>query len=583
VPLLYFLEGLPYVVVTGMSGLLFKAFALEYPKLGLENDAIAFWTTLIALPWTLKMLWGPMVDLTLTKRKWIVLTQGLLLLGMLILAWAVQLPAFFTVSLLVLLGLAFLSATHDIAADGFYLLSMGKEAQAFFVGVRSTFYRLATIFGSGFLVVIAGQFEKVGNGEPAGSLAQAFHPFYSALSGVSNPVVRAWTAALVIGATVYALAWLLNAFLMPKPAADVPGGVSPEAGSDEEKVGFGAALGEFLNRAKIGWILMFILFYRFGESMISKISPLFLKDPVEKGGLGLPTEAIGAISGTWGVLALVVGGILGGMFIAKYGFRKSVWPMVLALNIPNLFYIWAALNKPGEEIVRWLIVTDQFGYGFGFSAYMVYLMIVARGTRYPTSSYAVATGLMALGATLAGTLSGFLQVQLGYAQFFMLVVLLGIPGVVTLFFIPKEETEMEVVGTGEEDLDALLRSKRRWIPIAVLGAAVALLLAMTLYPLFAPKPYGIDARVKQIAREQGSEVKDSVPGQSEACGDETRQVVVHLLQDGRVVVDIVSHREGSGKSLKDLDGKATLIHSETAPSSSKIPTFDSLCFKGNLE
>ncbi|HEY0867388.1 MAG TPA: hypothetical protein VGE01_08420 [Fimbriimonas sp.] len=519
VPVLYFLEGLPYVVVTSVSVLLLKAFALEFPQLGLENDAIAFWTTLVALPWTLKMLWGPLVDLTLTKRRWIVLTQGLILVGFIGLAWVIQLPGFFVATLFVLLALAFLSATHDIAADGFYLLSMGKEDQAFFVGVRSTFYRLATIFGSGLLVVLAGQWEKITDQpfvvvketiEGAETMRQvpltAFQERLQSIDQaaapiVANEVVRAWTLALLFGAAVYAVCWVLNALLMPKPAADAPIGAVPAAAEvanppaqpesipaapvAEERIGFASALGEFLNRAKIGWILMFILFYRFGESMISKISPLFLKDPVEKGGLGLPTDAIGAISGTWGVLALVIGGILGGMVIAKVGFQKAVWPMVLALNLPNLFYIWAALNKPGVDTVRWLIVTDQFGYGFGFSAYMVYRMIVARGTRYPTSSYAVATGLMALGATLAGTLSGFLQVQLGYASFFMLVVLLGVPGIVTLFFIPKEETEMQIESTGEEDLDALLRSRRRWVPLAVLAAAVALLLLMTLYPLLA--------------------------------------------------------------------------------------------------
>lgn len=499
VPLLYFMEGLPYVIVTAMSGLMYKALAIQLPQLKLENDAIAFWTTIITLPWTLKMLWGPLVDLTMTKRRWIVGTQAALLVGMLILAWSVQLPSFFTVSLIVLLGMAFLSATHDIAADGFYLLSMGKDDQALFVGVRSTFYRLATIFGSGYLVVLAGQLEKLGKGEPAGTLAAPLAGIYNAWApGIPDPVVRAWNVAIIFGAIVFGIGWLLNAFLMPHPAIDRAGRVpaaaeiaeepiqpGPTAAPvvAEEKVRFGEALGAFLNRAKIGWILMFILTYRFGESMISKISPLFLKDPVEKGGLGLDTETIGAISGTYGVFALVIGGILGGVFISQYGFRRSVWPMVAALNLPNFFYIWAAMNHPGEGVVRWLIVTDQFGYGFGFSAYMVYLMIVARGTRYPTSSYAVATGLMALGALIAGTLSGVLQVQLGYVNFFWLVVLLGIPGIVTLFFIPYEEKDMDVQGTGEEDLDALLASRRRWVPYAVLGVALLVMLGMSLWPI----------------------------------------------------------------------------------------------------
>jgi PAT family beta-lactamase induction signal transducer AmpG len=474
------------MIVTGASAVLFKALALEYPGAGIKDTQIAFWTTIIALPWTLKMLWGPVVELTMTRRRWIVLMQTVMLGGLLALAWAVQSPAWFAGTLAVMLVMAFLSATHDVAADGFYLLSMDKGAQAFFVGVRSTFYRLANIFCTGYLFIIAGQLEKHGKGEAASSLAQPFVGIYDSLAtAIANPVARAWSVAILVGAGVFGIGWILNSLLMPKPAADrahrahaaaevatSPNANDPEpvAPPSEEKVRFADAIAAFLNRAKIGWILAFILFYRFGESMIGKVSGLFLKAPAEQGGLGLGTDTI-----------------LGGMFISQFGFRKSIWPMVLALNLPNFFYIYVAMQKPGVETVKWLIVTDQLGYGFGFSAYMVYLMIVARGTPYPTSSYAVATGLMALGASIAGAVSGALSDMLGYANFFVAVVLLGIPGIVTLFFIPKDEGDMAIESTGEEDLDALLKSRNKMTPFIVLGVAVLVLLTLALWPLLTAK------------------------------------------------------------------------------------------------
>lgn len=433
IPLLYFLEGVPYVIVTTLS-------VLMYNKLGVPNDQIGLWTSLIAFPWTLKMLWGPLVDLTLTKRRWILATQALILVGLAAATWAVGLPSFLPVTLGVFAGLAFLSATHDIAADGFYLLALDKEQQAFFVGIRSTFYRLATIFGTGFLVWLAGRFLAL---TPESRPADGFSRFLlgidtGATSLIANDVARAWALALGFGVVIYGVGFLLNSLLLPKPASDGPRGHS-EPG---ERTPWLEAMSSFFRQRRIFWILAFILFYRFGESMIGKMSGPFLQDPVGKGGLGVPTDQIGIISGTIGVLALTLGGILGGFVIAKWGIKRCLWPMVLSLNIPNLFYVWAAFAKPGVGAVTGLIAVDQFGYGFGFSAYMVYLMFVAQGSKYETSHYAIATGLMALGAMGAGILSGFLQVQLGYAWFFAAVCLATLPGMITLFFIPLDKEDI---------------------------------------------------------------------------------------------------------------------------------------------
>jgi MFS transporter, PAT family, beta-lactamase induction signal transducer AmpG len=432
IPLLYFMEGVPYVIITTLS-------VLMYNKMGIPNDQIGLWTSLIAFPWTLKMLWGPVVDMTLTKRKWILGTQALLLLGLAASVWAVGLPNFLAVTLAIFGVMAFLSATHDIAADGFYLLALDKQRQAFFVGVRSTFYRLATIFGTGMLVWLAGRFIAV---TPDRAPRDGFSRFLQGIDTgaeglVRNEIARAWMLALAFGALVYGVFFILNTVVLPRPAADGPR--KPEPG---ERVPWAKALATFFQQRRILWILAFILFYRFGESMIGKMSGPFLQHPVSKGGLAVPTDQIGIISGTIGVLALTLGGILGGFVIARYGIKRCLWPMVLSLNIPNLFYVWAAFAKPGIAAVTGLVAVDQFGYGFGFSAYMVYLMFVSQGSKYETSHYAVATGLMALGAMGAGILSGFLQVHLGYAWFFVTVCLLTIPGMITLFFIPLDKEDI---------------------------------------------------------------------------------------------------------------------------------------------
>lgn len=451
-PLLYFLEGVPYVITTGLSALMFKSFALARPELGIGNDRIALFTSLITIPWMLKMLWGPMVDLNATKRTWIVGTQILLVVLLLAFAYSATLPQFFTVGLVVLLGLAFISATHDIAADGFYLLALGQRAQAFFVGIRSTFYRLATIFGSGLLVAIAGQLERIGDGpylmKPDGAteMDAAGNPVrldgfqqwlqrldVGAAGWIPDATARAWTLTLGMGALVFLALAAVNWWVLPRPAADRPAVARQSVG----EVPFWQAFSAFFRQDKIAWILGFIVFYRFGESLIGKVSPLFLRDPLEQGGLGLATDQIGLLTGTWGVLALTVGGLLGGFAISRWGIKRCLWPMVLSLNIPNLAYVWAAMTQVQDTgQLAALIGIDQFGYGFGFSAYMVYLMFVSRGTAFPTSSYAVATGLMALGALVAQSISGYLQVQLGYVAFFVAVCLLGIPGIITLFFIP---------------------------------------------------------------------------------------------------------------------------------------------------
>ncbi len=414
VPTLYFMQGVPYVIIVNVS-------AAMYTTLGIAPAQMGLWTSLITWPWVLKMLWGPLVDTISTKRYWVVVTQGLLLAGFILVAFGVKLPNFFLVTLAVFFVMAFLSATHDIAADGYYLLAMDKKDQAFFVGIRSTAYRLAMIFGNGVLVVLAGRLAE----ERGFTVAQG------------------WMIALLTGAAVYGIFWLYGLWAMPRPAADIPGGGHQKG----DAVPFVEAFVTYFRKPRILAILAFILLYRAGEFMIVKMTPPFLMESGPAGNLGFSTEQFGVIYGTFGILALVVGGILGGMAIARFGLRKCLWPMVLAMNVPCLGYVWAAIELPAATGLLKVagtyavVVIDQFGYGFGFAAYMVFLMYASQGSRYQTSHYAISTGLMALGAMGAGILSGYLLEWLGFVRFFIACCILTIPGMLTLLFIPLYDEE----------------------------------------------------------------------------------------------------------------------------------------------
>jgi PAT family beta-lactamase induction signal transducer AmpG len=454
VPFLYFLQGLPYVVIMEVS-------ALMYNGMGVSKTAFTTWTSIVGFAWTAKMFWGPLVETTLTKRKWILATQAIIFAGMILAAAYVPSRDFFTMTLIVFGGLALLSATHDIAADGFYLLALDKNRQAFFVGIRSTAFRLATIFGKGLLVWLAGRFIAITDapfeivksdaGEqriPLTAFSQFLQKIDQAFAGVvPADIPRAWMLAIGFGALVYGVFFLYNLFALPKPAADAP----RDKRLAGEQPPFIEAFASFFKQRRIFWIVAFIIFYRFSEILVGKLSGTFLQDPPEKGGLAMGEANIGVITGYIGVVALLLGGILGGMVIAKWGIKRSFWPMVLAINIPNLFYIWAALAKPGFLGVAAVIGIDQFGYGFGFAAFLVYLMFVAQGTRFETASYAIATGIMALGPLLAGVVSGRLFEFLaqgdpakGYVYYFAVVALLGIPGMITLLFIPMDKEDLRV-------------------------------------------------------------------------------------------------------------------------------------------
>jgi PAT family beta-lactamase induction signal transducer AmpG len=405
VPVLYFLQGIPYFFVDTVSTTLFK-------RLEIPIDSIGHWSSLLTLPWTLKPAWSPLVDLHGRKRAWIVAAQILAIAGMALCARAVTGSEVVTWCVIACAWIALCSATHDIACDGFYLLALDTEQQAAFVGVRSAAYRLARIFVTGAVVKLAGSLET--------RYAE---------------VPRAWMMALGAGAGVYALGCAWNAWAMPRPAAD-----APVAKSDAESgPPFVEALASYFRGPRILAVLAFIVTYRFGESMLVKMSSPFLLSTADEGGLGLSTEQVGDALGTIGALALIAGGIVGGFVISRAGLRRCLWPMVIAMHAPNLLYAWAAFTQPGLGAVKAVIAVEQLGYGFGFSAYMVYLMQVSRASRWPTTHYAISTGLMGLSALVAGYISGDVVKALGFAGFFVVVCLCSIPGMLTLLFIPLQD------------------------------------------------------------------------------------------------------------------------------------------------
>lgn len=388
VPTLYFVEGLPYFIVNTISLIIFK-------DLGMDNGKLALITSLIGLPWMIKPFWSPFVDIFRSKRWWIVAMQTLMAATVALLALSLPKTSPFTLTLILFVIAGFASATHDIAADGFYMIALDKDRQSAFVGIRNTFYRVAMVFGQGVLVVVAGLMEKkVGD------------------------VAVAWRFTLVAAAVILAVATVSHIALLPRPASDV----SASRKSATEVVDeFGRAFGSFFSKKGIWIAIAFMLLYRLPEALsVKMLYPLF-SDPVSAGGLGLDKEAYGLVYGTAGVIALLAGGILGGLHISRRGLRRCMLPMALSLALPCAVYLYLAALHPSSMLVTGAcVVFDQFGYGYGFTAYTVYMMRFAEGP-LKTSHYAICTGFMALSMLLPGAVAGYLQQMLGYVGFFVLV------------------------------------------------------------------------------------------------------------------------------------------------------------------
>jgi PAT family beta-lactamase induction signal transducer AmpG len=392
VPSLYFAQAIPYVVAMQLSVILYK-------DLGISNTDIAFYTSLLYLPWVIKPLWSPVVDMFGTKRRWTVLLQLVVAASLAAVGTVLHLPAFFAVSLAVMWLMAFSSATHDISADGFYMLGLRQKDQAAFVGVRSTFYRLATLAGQGPLVVLAGY-----------------------LAGSLGDVHQAWSIVFFVLAALFAAAFAWHQLVLPVPKEDH----AVAAGKNPLKEFFGT-FGAFFRKRDIWLILGFILTFRLGEAQLLKLVAPFLKDPLAKGGLGLSTTQFGIAYGTIGIIALTIGGLAGGYLISKLGLKRCLWLMVFAVHLPDLVFVYLSHAQPTNfYLISAFLAIEQFGYGFGFTAMMLYMIMVADG-EHKTAHYAICTGLMALGMMVPGMWSGKLQEFLGYQHFFIWVCIATIP------------------------------------------------------------------------------------------------------------------------------------------------------------
>jgi MFS transporter, PAT family, beta-lactamase induction signal transducer AmpG len=418
VPSLYFLQGVPYFVVDTATTVFFQ-------RIGVPIETIGRISSLITLPWMLKPLWSPLVDTTASKRAWTVAMQFAVVCGIALLALATTQSNAVMWCTIACAWIALASATHDVACDGYYLLALDAPNQAAFVGVRSACYRLARVFVTGGVVYLAGAFQEASASGSTSWLALGAAP------------THAWQYAFACAAGVYALGFVWGSVAMPRAARDVSAQRKNTATRGQTPP-FLEALASYFAKPRIFGIVAFILLYRFGESMLTKMSGPFLLSSIEKGGMALTEKQVGIYSGTVGVAALIVGGIAGGALISKYGARRCLWPMVIAMHAPNVLYAWAAFAHPGHAALAVVIAIEQLGYGFGFAAYMVVLMIVSRDERFATTHYALSTGLMALGALAAGFVSGSLVAAVGFAWFFVCVCLAGIPGMITLFFVPLE-------------------------------------------------------------------------------------------------------------------------------------------------
>lgn len=397
VPVLYFTQGMPYVIVVTVSVIMYK-------KLGVSNADIGLYTSWLYLPWVLKPIWSPLVDLKSTKRKWFLSMQGLIALAFLGVGLSMPTQAFFTASLACFWMAAFASATNDIASDGYYMIGLSEKKQSFFVGMRSTFYRLAMVTGEGLIVILAGYLENK-YGDHA----------------------KAWSFTMIATAGLMLALTVANYFAAPK--------YENNRVDTQKRTSFLSVFSSFFKKPGIGIALAFILTYRLGESQLVKMAAPFLLDSKEKGGLAYSTEALGTIFGTVGVIMLSIGGILGGILISKDGLKKWMLPMVLSLNIPNILYAILAITKTTNIVaVVATVVFEKFGYGFGFAAFLMYLIYLSEGNS-KTSHYAIATGFMALGMMLPGMLSGYLQEWLGYPGFFTWVVMASLPSFLLLRYL----------------------------------------------------------------------------------------------------------------------------------------------------
>ena len=396
-----------------------------FTKMGVPNGDMAFFTTLLYFPWFLKGIWSPLVDVVRTKRWWIVTMQVLLTALMVLLTLTLPHPevdvinsgqtpiSLFMLTLVLFIIAAFASATHDIAADGYYMLAHSPSSQAAFIGIRSTFYRIASVFGQGVLVFIAGHIETS-----------------------TGDIPYSWQVTLGVSAVIFFLITLYHIFCLPHSDEDRPRQASVEEAKTKSNWSeLAESFVTFIKKPNVLWAIAFMLLYRLPEGFLIKMCQPFLVRSTETGALGLSTEIVGLIYGTFGVIALLAGGIVGGIVASKIGLKRSLWIMAACMTLPCLTFVYLAIYQPDNIIlISIALCIEQFGYGFGFTAYMLYMMYFSEG-EFKTSHYAICTAFMALSMMLPGFVAGYIQEAIGYVNFFWMVMFCCVATVFVTFVV----------------------------------------------------------------------------------------------------------------------------------------------------
>ena len=390
IPSLYFASGLPYHAITSVSDIMYK-------DMGIDNTSIALYTSILLIPWTIKPLWSPFVEMIGTRRRWTLYAQLLLAVCFAAIALAVPSASFLILTLVAFMIGAFVSSTHDIALDGFYILALPQEKQSFFSGIRNTFYRIATVFSSGILVMLA-----------------------SWLCDYLGDKSYAWSATFAVTAVIMTILFLYHRRTLPEPSADVSRTPDSIKGLFSN---FGDIIKTYFQKPGIWTALLFLLLFRFPEAQLVKIGKLFLMDDAINGGLALDKGDIGFIYGVIGVIGLIIGGIAGGICISRKGLKYWLWPMVIAISLPDAVYLYMSMAQTTDlAVIGSCIFIEQLGYGFGFTAYTLYMIYFAQG-KYPTAHFAISTAFMSLGMMLPGMVSGYIQEWAGYNNFFIWVMI----------------------------------------------------------------------------------------------------------------------------------------------------------------
>lgn len=405
IPTLYVAEGLPNVIVMTVA-------VVMYMQLGMSDTDIALYTSWLGLPWVIKPFWSPFVDLYKTKRWWVLAMQALLGSSLAGVAFTLNASFWFQGTMACFFLMSFSSATHDIAADGYYMLELDEHQQAWFVGIRNTFYRLAVIFGNGVLIPLAGMLQLV----------------------FRNELAFTWSLVFYGLAGLFLAVWLYHAYVMPRPASDQRHNTSASEVAHGIVEMFKAYFQKFPLRETV-FAMLFLLFYRFPEALLTKMCATFLMRPGSEGGLGLSPQEFGLASGTVGLIGLTLGGILGGILASRDGLKRWLWPMVCAITLPDIVYVYMSFAMPSN---LWLIsiclFIEQFGYGLGFTALTLYMLYFSMG-QFKTSHYAICTGISYLGLMLPGMLSGYMKDAMGYRTFFVTVMALCVITFIVAAFV----------------------------------------------------------------------------------------------------------------------------------------------------